>query len=487
MEETRKGITLLGLGPGNPELVTREAWSLLNSISEIYLLTTHHLSVRELPEVLQIHSFDGIYGREVEYTEIIEHIVQTILELGRRPEGVVYGIPGHPLISEATGPEIYKRAKAEGLPIRLIEGINLTDSALSEIRLQTTPYFAVVDALELEIKYHPLFPPHFPALITNIYSKRSLEKIKTILLTQYPPDHPVQLVFWGKTTNAIVKHLSLDQIDQSDKTGFMTTLFLPPLRIHTSFEEFQELIALLRSPEGCPWDREQSHKSLRRNLMEEAYETLEAIDQADINLMQEEFGDLLLQIVLHTQIASENDDFTMSDVIEGVYTKLVHRHPHVFGDEDLKDAKLVIENWERLKAIERGENQKKEKGLLDGISTSMPALSVADAYQRRAARVGFDWSGIEGVIEKVKEEIEEFINAKGDNANDEEIGDILFSIVNLARCVDVDPEAALRNANAKFRRRFAVIEQEAEKKGKQLIDMTFEEMDEIWEQAKKKE
>jgi len=344
----------------------------------------------------------------------------------------------------------------------------------------------IIDATELETEYHPLSPPNFPALITRFNSNVSLKQVKTSLLSLYPDDHPVQFVHTGGLAGITVEHLPLNQIDQGNMTEVMTILYLPPLGIHTSFEEFQELIAHLRSPEGCPWDREQTHQSLRRNLMEETYETLEAIDQADVQLMQEEFGDLLLQIILHAQIASENDEFTMSDVIKGIYTKLVHRHPHVFGDVDLKDAQLVIENWERLKALERGESEKKEKGLLDGVSTSMPALAVADTYQRRAARVGFDWREIEGVIEKVKEEIEEFRDAERDEAKIEEIGDILFSIVNLARWVDVDPEAALRNANNQFRQRFALIEAEAKHRGIQLNDLTFEEMNEIWEKAKKK-
>jgi tetrapyrrole methylase family protein/MazG family protein len=485
MEKTIKGITLLGLGPGNLELVTREAWSLLNSISEIYLLTAHHPAVKEFPEGLKVHSFGEMLEHEGDYVRLFNHIVKNVMELGRRPEGVVYGIPGHPLMTEETGPEIFRQAKAEGLPIRLVEGVSLIDSALTSIGLQTSPSLSLIDATELETKYHPLFPPNIPVLITRIHSKGSLKKIKTTLLTLFPGDHPVELVHTGGSSGIIVEDLPLDQIDQSNKNEFIAILYLPPLGVHTSFEEFEELIAHLRSPEGCPWDREQTHQSLRRNLMEETFETLEAIDRDDLELMQEEFGDLLLQIILHTQIASENNEFTMPDVIRGIYTKLVLRHPHVFGDVVLKDAQLVIENWERLKALERGENEEKEKGLLGGISTSMPALAVADSYQRRAARVGFDWHEIEGVIEKIKEEIEEFKDAEGNEEKVEEIGDILFAIANLARWVDVDPEAALRKANDQFRKRFAVIEAEAKRKGKQLIDMTFEEMNEIWEQAKK--
>jgi tetrapyrrole methylase family protein/MazG family protein len=220
--------------------------------------------------------------------------------------------------------------------------------------------------------------------------------------------------------------------------------------------------------------------------MEEAYEALNAIDQDDPVKMQEEFGDLLLQVVLQAQIAAEYGEFTMSDVIKSIHAKLVRRHPHVFGDEDLRDTQGVIKNWERLKALEREENDLESNGLLDGISTAMPALAVADAYQRRAARVGFDWPEIEGVIDKVLEEIGEFQQAEGKEDQGEEIGDIFFALANLARWVGVDPEAALRETNAKFHQRFAVIEDETQKLGKQLSDMTLEEMDEIWERTKGK-
>jgi tetrapyrrole methylase family protein/MazG family protein len=487
MKTKAKGIILLGLGPGNPDLLTREVWSLLNSISEIYLLTTHHSSVQGFPKGLQVHSFDNILDGEEDYQKVLDHIVRTVIELGCRPEGVVYGVPGHPFIAEATSQEIYQRAKAEGLPVELIEGISLIGPTLAAIGLDQSSHISVVPMLELVSNYHPLNPPNFPAIITQIHSKISLSRVKTTLLALYPSNHPVQLVYAAGTPNLAVENLPLDQIDQSEKVGILTSLYVPQLGVHTSFEEFQELIAHLRSPEGCPWDREQSHQTLRRNLMEETFEALEAIDRADPELMQEEFGDLLLQITLHAQIASENGDFTMSDIIKGIYSKLVHRHPHVFGDMDLKDAQVVIKNWERLKALERGENEQKEKGLLEGIPTSMPALAVADAYQRRAARVGFDWPKIEGVIDKIKEEIDEFMNSDGKKAQVEEIGDILFAVANMARWVDIDPEAALRSANEQFRIRFAVIESEAQRSGKQLSDMTLEEMDEIWHRAKKEQ
>ncbi len=193
-----------------------------------------------------------------------------------------------------------------------------------------------------------------------------------------------------------------------------TCLYVPELAEGTGFESFQEIVAHLRAPDGCPWDREQTHNSLRTHLMEEAYETLEAIDSGEPASMREEFGDLLLQIVLNAQIASEAGQFNMSDVVKGIHHKIIHRHPHVFGDLEVKDVNGVLQNWERLKEKERG-RKNEDKGLLDGVPLSLPALTQAQEYQDRAARVGFDWPEIQGVLDKIREEIEE-VKKAGDES-----------------------------------------------------------------------
>jgi tetrapyrrole methylase family protein/MazG family protein len=284
-----------------------------------------------------------------------------------------------------------------------------------------------------------------------------------------------------------VEDLPLYQFDHSQQISLLTTLYVPPLGTATSMESFQEVVAHLRAPEGCPWDREQDHQSLRPNLLEEAYEVVEAIDADDPDAMAEEFGDLLLQIVLHAQIASEYGEFTMADVIRGIHTKLVRRHPHVFADLELNNSDDVIKTWESLKAEERKANNGDEKGLLDGVAAALPALTQAQTMQKRVARVGFDWPEIEGVIEKVCEEIEEIRSAPDDEARSAEVGDLFFSVVNLARWLGVDAESALREANMRFRARFAHIEEMARQQGRELGEMSLEEMDALWEDGKRGE
>ncbi|MEX1143642.1 MAG: nucleoside triphosphate pyrophosphohydrolase [Anaerolineales bacterium] len=479
------GIILLGLGPGNPNQLTREAWDLLNSAEEIFLRTSQHPVVAAFPATINVNSFDELYESEESVEQVYSQIVERVLELGRRPRGAVYAVPGHPFVAEATSPEIARRARAEGLPLRVVQGLSFLEPMLAALGADLLPQTAVVDALDLIALHHPLFPPHAAALVAQVYSKQVAGELKITLMAQYPDDHQVRLVHAAGTDTELVENLPLHEIDQSAHIGMLSALYVPALGEHTSLEEFQELIAHLRAPEGCPWDREQTHLSLRRNLIEETYEVVDALDAEDPIAMQEEFGDLLAQIVLHAQIAAEDGEFRMADVIHGITTKLISRHPHVFGDLKLKDADAVIANWEHIKADER-QASGELRGVLDGVAAALPALGQAEAYTARAARVGFEWPNIEGVLGDVAEEIGELQKAETPEERASEYGDLLFALVNLARWLKVDPEAALRGANARFKRRFAYVEAGARSQGRLLKHMTLEEMDALWDEGKAK-
>lgn len=481
------GIILLGLGPGDPGLVTRQAWELINSAGEIYLRTRRHPVVNSLPGNVRIHSYDHMYETNESYDLIYSQIIDDILRLGRRSEGVIYAVPGHPFIAETTAPEIARRARESQIPIRIVEGISFIESTFTTLGIDPLPQTVVIDALDLAIAHHPPFPPSAPALIAQMHSPAVASDVKLTLLAVYPDEHPVQLVHGAGTPGVLVESLSLYQIDRSAHTGMVTSLYLPPLAPNTSFESFQGLIAHLRAPEGCPWDREQTHQSLRPHLMEEAFEVLTALDEDDPRAMSEEFGDLLLQIVLHAQIASEYGEFNMTDILRGIHEKIVRRHPHVFGDLQVKDKETVLSNWERLKAEERQTGLKKGDSVFDGVSLALPALVQADTYQKRVARVGFDWPNVLGVIDKVHEEIQEVQGAESIAERELEIGDLLFSIVNLARWIDIDAESALRRANNRFRKRFMSMEVQARLQGRSLPEYSPEEMDILWEVAKENE
>ncbi len=231
------------------------------------------------------------------------------------------------------------------------------------------------------------------------------------------------------------------EFDRSDLIGSQSTLFLPQLDQVSALESFQETVAHLRAPEGCPWDQEQTHESLRMHMLEECYEALHAIDTGDPEALKEELGDLTLQIVLQTQIATESGDFRMADVLAGINEKIVRRHPHVFEQLELDGIPEVLHNWEALKAEER-EVGGNDKVILDGVPIVLPALSQANELQGRAKRVGFDWREVSDVLAKVNEELSELLTADSGSAQEAELGDLLFAIVNYARWIGVDPESA---------------------------------------------
>ena len=243
-------------------------------------------------------------------------------------------------------------------------------------------------------------------------------------------------------------------------------------------DELIKTIAILRSPNGCEWDRAQTHQTIRQNMLEEAYEAVEAIDENNIEHLKEELGDVLLQVVLQSQIASDNGEFNIQDVAKMLNDKLIHRHPHVFGNVKAKDTSEILANWEKLKKEEKLDR----KRTLDGIPTTLPALLKCMKISKKAVRAGFEWKNIKQVEECFESEIEEFKNAKTPEEKEDEFGDILFSLVNVARWHNIDPELALSKANRKFIKRFNKLE---ELSNKPLSELTFEEYDELWQKAKK--
>ncbi|HLF87903.1 MAG TPA: nucleoside triphosphate pyrophosphohydrolase [Anaerolineales bacterium] len=478
-------ITLLGLGPGDPSLLTRQAWDALQDATEIYLRTRQHPTIAHLPEHLTLHSFDSHYETGENFEQVYEQIIQQILELGQRPQGVLYAVPGDPFVAEATCPEIARRVQNAGGTVRTLAGVSFLELTWHALGLDPFPRLILVDAFELASAHHPPFPPDFPVLIAQIHSRHMASEVKLTLMAHYPDEFPVQLVHAAGMPEERVESLPLYEIDRSPHTGLLTSLYLPPLGEYTSFESFQEVVAHLRAPDGCPWDRKQTHHSLRPYLIEEAYEALDALDSEDPSKLAEELGDLLFQIVIHAQIAAEDGEFTMADIVQGISAKLIRRHPHVFGNVKVDGVEGVLANWEKLKAEERAAKGNGQASVLDGVPITFPALAQSSAYQRRAARVGFDWPDVEGVFEKIAEELEEIRTAPDPNSRVGEIGDLLFVVAHLANWYDVNPEDALRETNARFRRRFTYIENTARARGQEVPDLSVEEMNILWEEAKK--
>ena len=345
------------------------------------------------------------------------------------------------------------------------------------LRISPPSKLILLEAQTLASAHVLPYPPDMIVLVTNVDSRELALHLKKVLLTTYPQEYVVFVILEGEKQEVRL-------IEFGDEFSEAFSLYIPPLGDGTSFESFAEIVAHLRAPNGCPWDREQTHESLRKHLLEESYEAISAIDAGDFTDMREEFGDLLLQVVLQSEIANEENQFNVNQVIQGIHSKIVRRHPHVFGDLKLEGVEGVLANWEKFKEQERKE-LKVEKGLLDGVPLVLPALSQAQEYQDRAARVGFDWPVIEGVLDKVKEEIEEIKNAETNFELASEIGDLFFALVNVARWKHVDAESVLRGTNMKFKKRFDYVGQGANRQGRNLSELSLEEMDVLWNEAKK--
>lgn len=250
----------------------------------------------------------------------------------------------------------------------------------------------------------------------------------------------------------------------------------------SQFATLVGIIARLRAPDGCPWDRKQTHASLRENLLEECYEVLEVLDEGDSGKLCHELGDLLMQVVLHTQIATEAGEFELGDVLDSINAKLIHRHPHIFGSLKVKNADEVALNWEVLKQGERGV----DTSILDSVPKQMPALGYSQEIQRRVVQVGFDWENIDGVIDKLAEEVSEFKRADSQERRVWEFGDLLFTLANIARRLGVDLEAALRQANRRFYHRFSYMEELCRRRGLNFSQLSFDDQNALWEEAKRK-
>ncbi len=486
---TDRKITLIGLGNGDPQNLTRAAWDCLHQSSMLLVRSKRHPNLKGLPGDVQIVEIPIDLEQQPEPADFVKSAAEYIVHAVEENGEATYAVPGDPSESDAISLEVIRLAQENDIEVNLIPGIGLGTIAIAKMEW-TSPVrkgtLAQIDALELASLHTPPFAPTSRAMIAQIDSLSLAHRVKETLLAVYPPVHPLNVIFENGTDPVLV---SLDHLDRLEGFSPYTIATLPPLGEDTSLEAFQEIIAHLRAPNGCPWDRQQTHLTLRKHLLEETYETLEALDASDTAAMVEEFGDLLLQIVLHAQIASEDGEFTMADIIQGISEKIIRRHPHVFGEIEVEGVSGVLQNWEKLKAAEREANGEEngKKGFLDGVPPALPALSQAYELQDRAARVGFDWNDIQGVVDKVREELDEVLSAPDKRAKTSELGDLLFAVVNLARWEKVDAESALRETNLRFRRRFSFIESEAKAQGSSMSDLSVDEMNRLWEAAKEKE
>jgi tetrapyrrole methylase family protein/MazG family protein len=429
-------ITILGLGPGDPDLLTLQARHALARAREIYLRTREHPTVAALPKHLRIHSFDHLYRKFDDFEVIYTAMADEIVTRGQKTN-VLYAVPGHPLYGERSVQKILAQAREKRIPVRVIAGVSFVEAACAALALDPLEHgLQLADATDLARQHFPPFDPDRPAFVGQLYSRAVASDCKLTLLVLYPPEHPITLIDAAGTPKERVRSMPLEELDHAEHWAggsslkhLLTTLYVPPLLHPGSFESLAEIIAHLRAPEGCPWDREQTHRSLRNSLLEEAYEVLEAIDADDMPHLQEELGDLLLHVLLQSQIAVESGEFSVSDVIAEIAAKLVRRHPHVFGDVRVNGTDEIIANWEKIKQAENGGKPKEKPSVPRGL----PALVMAEKVAKRG-KMSPDLKEIAGQIEKLARSRD----------REKALGAILFSLAAYASAKDIDAESALR-------------------------------------------
>lgn len=485
-------ITVLGLGSGGIDLLPIKNLEIIKAELPIFLRTEKHPVVEDLKKLgIKFESFDYVYEKYNTFEDVYTDIVKILITKVKQGEHeIIYGVPGNPMVAEETVRLLIN--KAGSIDIELITAPSGLEAIYTSLRIDPCDGLVILDALNYN---ENILNKQLPILFTQVYSKMVASELKLTLMDYYSEQHPIRVVrAAGIPCQEVIVDVPLYKLDRLDWIDHLTSVYISAYggqdTNHTyCLDPLVNLLDKLRGPDGCPWDKEQNHISLKKYLIEESYEVLDAIDDKNMNKLCEELGDLLLQIVFHAQIAAEKKHFDINDVIIRITDKLIKRHPHVFAELQVQTAGEVVVNWEAIKDKEK--EMKKDKGtLLGDVPKNLPALPRAEKLQKKAARVGFDWPNVDGPWLKFKEELHEFeraIELCSQNRIIEEMGDILFALVNICRFYNIDPEGALQTTNDKFMKRFSYIERHVIHKKLHWNELNLEYMDKLWEEAKKDE
>ena len=449
-------LLLLGLDPRGATPLSDAVLAHLDRSVSLLACNPRHAAIRKQ------------FGNRVRPADIAK--VHSLLEKG---EDFAYVAIGSPLVDDAYARELHRRATTAGWDVQVVAGPSLLEQAYASLALDSEPHMVISGTASLDSTDAAVL-----VLAANA-TPRAMQAIRR----RYPITHEVGVLAFIDKPAPEVRTLLLGEA----MTQQTDVLYLPPL---TPLEQLDEpdslrwIMARLRAPDGCPWDQEQTLQTLKQHLLEETAEVLDALDEDDMDALREELGDLLLQVYFQAQIAEEQGDFTFDDVVRGISEKLVRRHPHVFGDGAVGSADQALANWESIKQAEHAAQGKERHSLLDRVPRSLSGLATAQAIGKTVIKVGFDWPDIQGVMAKLREEMDELDAAETTEQRFEELGDVLFVMAQVAKWLEVDAEEALRASNAKFRRRFAYMEEVARNAGSELGDYSFEKLDSLWEEAK---
>lgn len=472
-------IQIIGLGAGSIDELTIRAHRALNENIPTFARTERHPAVKKLQEEIEIKCFDDFFEKYETFDEVYEKITDNILELVKKYGKINYCTAGSPYYGDIVTKKLMDEYKGE-INIIIIDGMSFLDKCIKLSGFSDYKSIKILDCLEAD---EFSFDINSFSVVTQVYDSEMASQLKLKLMETYPDDASVLKV--DVLEENVIK-IPLFMLDQEKKYGFSTYFCILPIEISKNtvynVTNLCRIVKILRGPDGCHWDMKQTHESIRQHVIEEAYEVVDAIDNDDVDNLVEELGDLLFQVVFHAELGSEDGYFNFGDIVTNVCKKMYSRHPHVFGDVKAGNVDEALESWESSKQKEK--NLSSYTDNLKNVPKALSTLSRSYKIQKRAAEVGFDWPDAEGAVLKIKEELFEFIEEyKNSNSEkmEEEFGDLLFALVNLARFVKINPDIALNRTINKFINRFEYIETHSKKDLKQ---MTLEEMDELWEESK---
>jgi len=474
-------VTVVGLGPGGPEYVTQQTLDSIAVHAHRFIRTMRHPSASLVGDAT---SFDDVYEAADTFADVYGEITERLVTAAAEHGDVLYAVPGSPLVLERSVRHLMSDARVR---CSVLPAMSFLDVAFA--RLGIDPVEAGVRLIDGHEFTTAAAGDHGPMFVAHTHANWVLSDIK--LAVEGAGDEPVVILQRLGTADELITTTTWAELDRTVEADHLTCIYIPRLAtaVGESLVRFHQLSRTLR--EQCPWDQKQTHQSLIKYLMEETYEVVDALQALDPDepetdaALIEELGDLMYQIEFHATIAEQEGRFTMTDVVDGIHDKLVRRHPHVFGAVTADDADTVVANWDAIKHAEKGRTS-----VFDGVALSQPSLSYAYHVQRKAAKVGFDWPDVDGALPKIAEEAAELNEAiaSGEQTHiDDELGDLLFAVVNVARHLDIEPEAALRVATQKFRRRFEQVEHLAAQRGIVMNDSDLAVLDALWDEVKRDE
>ena len=481
-------LKIMGLGPGAYEALTIGALKELKNNKNIYFRTEKHPTVDFLKdEGIKFESYDHAYEKYDSFDDVYKYIAEDLITKIKDDEDLIYAVPGHPLVAEKSVVNLIELCKENNIQYEVLPAVSFVDAMMEALQVDPIEGVKIIDAFDMK---NQILDKHVGTIITQVYNNFIASEVKLRLLEGYEDDTEIIFVrAAGVEGLESIRKIPLYELDWQEDIDYLTSIYIPKdLGNKKDFQDLLDIIETLRNPGGCPWDREQTHESLKSALLGECYEVIDAIENEDEDALIEELGDVLLQVVFHASIGKEDGYFDIMDVIGGISNKMINRHPHVFGNEKANTSEQVLVNWDEIKKEEKGIKTLTEE--MQNIAKSLPATTRAYKVQKKAKKVGFDWDDVNCAMDKVKEElneIKEVYNCEDKSIIEGEVGDLLFACINVARFLEVDGELALDKTIKKFIKRFSYIENEAIKNNKNLKDMTLEEMDKLWEEAKTSE